>query len=373
MMEDRLNNSLLNIGYQRLNSNAQGIYLFYRVADNSLSIVSLIHAENGNEITSEQYAHILAQIKDNFMKSYPYRIQLLSLVLTRYPDRVKHFCETTGQDSHWIIDLSVNRLMIYETQANDFAGLKDMIEQILAEEQSQYQQQASMGEPHSGYPNAGRTRHSQITDNLPFTVVNTTIIVLNIIVYMITHFTSAFGGQTQMYFKGALSWYYVIDKKEYYRILTSMFMHADWSHIFNNMLVLLFVGGNLERVTGKLRYFLIYFGSGIIAGIASIGYNMWKENAVFSLANSTFSIGASGAIFGTVGAILFLVIANRGRLENFSTVQMILFVALSLYSGIVNSHIDQAAHIGGFLGGLLLAAILYRSMGNRSANNSGYR
>jgi rhomboid protease GluP len=139
-----------------------------------------------------------------------------------------------------------------------------------------------------------------------------------------------------------------------------MFMHSDFSHLFNNMLVLIFVGDNLERAAGKFRYLFLYFGTGILAGITSIGYNMWKENGQFFVGNSVFSIGASGAIFGVVGAMLFIVAINRGRLEDISTRQMVLFVVFSLYGGIVNTQIDQAAHIGGFLAGILLAAIVYR-------------
>jgi rhomboid protease GluP len=139
-----------------------------------------------------------------------------------------------------------------------------------------------------------------------------------------------------------------------------MFMHADWSHLINNMIVLLFVGDNLERAAGKFRYLFIYLSSGILAGITSISYNMWKDYGDFSFEHSVFSIGASGAIFGVVGAMLYIVIVNKGRLEDISTRQIILFIVFSLYGGIANSRIDQAAHVGGFLAGLLLAAILYR-------------
>jgi len=186
------------------------------------------------------------------------------------------------------------------------------------------------------------------------------IIALNILAYLFTHFTPFFGGAEQMLEKGALSWYYVKESHEYYRILTSMFMHADWSHLVNNMIVLLFIGGNLERAAGRLRLIFIYFGSGILAGITSISYNMWKEYANVSFDGTTISIGASGAIFGVVGAILYVVIVNKGRLQEISMQQMILFIILTLYSGVINSQIDQAAHVGGFLAGILLAAILYR-------------
>ncbi|MDD3172734.1 MAG: rhomboid family intramembrane serine protease [Herbinix sp.] len=368
MVEDRLNSSLTNMGYQRLASNAQGIYLYYCVLEKDLIIVSVIHALGGNEITEKQYGHILGQMKENFRNSYPHRIQLLSLVLTRYPDKVKRFCSTVGEDSHWIVDLSTFRLMIYETQSNDFAGFKGILEEILEEEQRQYTGEVSMDNSYGGQQNSDTLRKAKASKTLQFTLINTAIIVFNIIAYIITHYTNAFGGEEQMVTKGALSWYFVTENKEYYRLLTSMFMHADGSHLINNMMVLLFIGGNLERAVGKLKYLFIYFGTGIIAGITSISYNMWKENVILALGDTTFSIGASGAIFGVVGAILYIVMSNRGRFQQISIKQMVLFVVLSLYSGIINTHIDQAAHVGGFLAGLLLAAIVYRRAKNKEVN-----
>jgi rhomboid protease GluP len=375
MMEDRLSISLTNIGYRRIDSNAQGIYLFYRVEENELNIISVIHAINGNEITSEQYAHVLDQIKANFRQSYSHRLHLLSLIFTNNPDNAKHLCAEADQDSHWIVDMSNNRLMIYETQSRDFTGLQNLIESLLdgkpyrdIDSEDLYGNKTDFpGQEHrpngydGGFPGQGQNRRPP--NRVQFTVVNTSIIIINILVFLITTYLPIFGGKEAMLEKGALSWYFVKENGEIYRILTSMFMHSGWDHLINNMIVLLFVGSNLERAAGKLKYLFIYFGSGIIAGICSISYNMWKEYAQVYYADTTISIGASGAIFGVVGAILYVVVINRGKLPQISTSQMILFVVLSLYSGIINAHIDQAAHIGGFFAGLLLAVILYRRPG----------
>lgn len=341
MVEDRLNYSLMNMGYQRLDSNTPGVYLYYRTEGQDLYIVSVVPAINGDEITQIQYQNLLDQVKDYFRKSYPYNIQLLSLVFTRYPYRAKYIFATAVQDSHWIIDLSTNRLMIYESQAYDFGGLKKVIEQLLEED----------------VPQALPDKPSTLS---PFTWMNMLLIIINIIAYIIVHFTNMFGGAQEAFYKGANSWYYVIEDKQYYRLLTSMFMHADPSHLLNNMFVMLFIGASLERAAGKLRYIFIYFGTGILAGLTSIGYNMWKENGAFVWGDSVMAIGASGAIFGLVGALFYIVLINRGRLKEISTRQIVIFVALSLYSGVANAQIDQAAHVGGFLSGVILALLIYR-------------
>jgi rhomboid protease GluP len=360
MVEDRLSNSLSDMGYRRIDSNAQGIYLFYHADENVLSIVSVIHAPSGNELTVEQYEHILEQIKNNFINSYTHKIRLLSLVFTSNPNSAKHLCINPKENSHWIVDNVANRLMIYETGSNEFAEFQDKLEQLLEEEQLQNLAEKTQPYNHDGSKYQGGRKNRQPYSPVRLTPVNTVIFVINVIAFLILHYTGVFGGEAQMLGKGSLSWYYIKEGKEYYRILTSMFMHADWSHLINNMIVLLFIGENLERAVGKIKYLFIYFGAGIIAGITSISYNMWNEYSKSPFEKLTYSVGASGAIFGVVGAILLIVIINKGRLEEISTRQMILFIVLSLYSGIMNARIDQAAHIGGFLAGLLIAVIVYR-------------
>ncbi len=377
MFEDRLQNGFINNGYQKVNSNAPGIYLFHRSIEDRLNIVSVMHVFQGNELSISQYEHILAQIKASFRNSYSGQIKLLSLIITDNPGGVKHLATIEQEDSHWIIDIRANRLIIYETQTGSYTDLQRMIEEVLTEEQSQQNNPQTQSGYYQTSDNQGSSTQSEDTrysryqqgrmqprgafwryQLTPFTMG---IIALNVLVYLVTHFTPLFGGPDTMLTKGALSWYFVVEEKEYYRVLTSIFMHADWSHLANNMIVLLFVGGNLERIMGRFKYLLLYFATGILAGITSIGYNMWKEYAeVVAYYETTLSIGASGAIFGVVGAVLFIVIINKGRLREISMRQMVWFVFLSLYSGIVNSQIDQAAHVGGFIAGFILAVILYR-------------
>ena len=368
MIEQRLETMLTELGYQRMNSNVPGIYLYYHRGDTELSVLSVIHTSSGNVLSKEQYEAILEQLKRNLQNTYPQRLRLLSLVLTADSGRDKQLCTDNRQDSHWLIDLAFNRLMIYETQSNEFSNLRPLLEDILAQEELSGRETGSEGSGYSGSeytPQGARGNYSagaSLRNNLRsmLSPVNTVIIILNALVFLVMNFAPILGGEEGMLSKGALSWYYVTEHKEYYRLLTSMFMHADFSHLGNNMLVLLFVGDKLERATGKLKFLFIYFSAGILAGITSISYNMWKEQAHFT-GSSVYSIGASGAIFGIIGAMLYIVIRNRGRLKNISTRQMIFFAVFSLYGGVANARIDQAAHVGGFLAGILAAVLVYRS------------
>jgi rhomboid protease GluP len=365
MIEERLEQALTNLGYRRMNSNNASIYLFYHMAATELTVISVIHSIAGMEMTKEQYMHILEQIKNNLRREpSPGSIRLLSLLLTPEVERVKHLCIDKQEDQHWIIDLSSNRLIIYETGSKEFTPIRDLIEGILSEEELKRitnQETTYTGIQTDAGCRTGQARTVMLKRGFRlFTFSNTIIILLNVIAFILLHYTPSFGGKGSMLGRGALSWYYVFREREYYRVLTSMFMHSDLEHLFNNMLVLYFVGDNLERATGKWKYLFLYFGTGILAGLTSISYNMWKEGGQYLVENSVFSIGASGAIFGVVGAMLFIVIINRGRMEDISTRQMVLFALFSLYGGIANTQIDQAAHVGGFLAGILLAAIIYR-------------
>jgi len=292
MIEETLSSKLMDMGFRRINSNAEGIYLFYQLTNEEANVISIIHTPNGDEFTQAQYKHILNQIKNSFLRYETLKVHLLSLIFTNNPEMAKQLVYE-DEESHWIIHLATNRLIIYETQAADFLGLRSEIEKLLMEEQFHVnqrnmddylsEQQATQWSPLRAEKEI-RTRW--------LTPVNTGIVAVNVLVFAIMQLTHLLG-VNDITPKGALSWIYVKENGEYYRILTSMFLHSDWEHLINNMLVLLFVGDNLERAAGKLRYLIIYIGSGVIAGITSISYNMVMNNIVYS-------IGASGAIFGIV-------------------------------------------------------------------------
>lgn len=354
MMIDKLTSCFEQKGYQRLDTNAQGIHLYYRMDYDRLFVISLLIAESGDELTPQQYYHILKQVKDNFLSWQANSREFLGLIATHQPDKLKGIYTDLVDDTHWMADLRKGRLLIYENQPMEFDGLREPLELILEEERRQDDHDLLNQVNQSIQPeNVSKTGLRKV-----LSPINTVIVALNVIAFIILHYSGLLGGLENRMEAGGIAWYYV-KQGEYYRFLTSMFMHGDWDHLFNNMLVLIFIGDNLERAAGKFKYLLIYFASGILADITSISYNMWKDNGIMT-EQSSFSIGASGAIFGVVGAVLLIVIVNRGRLEDMDISRMILFVILSLYGGFANAGIDNAAHVGGFLSGILLAALLYR-------------
>lgn len=147
-----------------------------------------------------------------------------------------------------------------------------------------------------------------------------------------------------------------IEDGEWYRLITHMFLHGDILHLGNNMLVLFCLGNALEHYLGKISYVGIFFLSGILAGLGSVVYN--TDNMV--------SVGASGAVFGIIGAMLWLVLRNKGKLKGFTGPRMLLFVFMSVYAGFTDKGIDNAAHIAGLIAGVLLAMVVYRRQENET-------
>lgn len=184
------------------------------------------------------------------------------------------------------------------------------------------------------------------------------IIVVNIIYFI---FLETHGGSTStmVMLKYGASFPVNIQGGEYYRLVTSMFMHFGIEHIANNMLILAILGCKLEDIAGHIRFFIIYMLSGVLANIAS---DWFQTNS----GDYAVSAGASGAIFGVVGALLYALIINRGRIKDLSLYQIAASLVLMLYAGFKSTGVDNVAHVAGALSGFLLCLLLYRPQIDKS-------
>ena len=187
----------------------------------------------------------------------------------------------------------------------------------------------------------------------PQAVCTTGLIVINVLVF----FLLSLRGDTESgYFMlqyGAMYELLVTEGHEYYRLITSLFLHFGIQHLLNNMVMLGALGYQLENEIGRIKFLLIYFISGIGGNLCSLYWNV-------SHGEQVISAGASGAIFGLMGALLYIVAVNRGRLGRLSGRGMLIMVALSLYFGLTSSGVDNSAHIGGLICGILITVLLYR-------------
>ncbi len=138
----------------------------------------------------------------------------------------------------------------------------------------------------------------------------------------------------------------LINQGQYWRFVTPIFLHANLLHVGLNMLNLVVLGVFLERLVGHTRFLLIYFVTGTISIIASY-YFMPQE----------VSVGASGAIYGLVGAYSVFVFIHRRAFRNggISALLWLVFViVVNLSIGLFVPNVDNYAHVGGLLSGCLL-------------------
>ena len=133
---------------------------------------------------------------------------------------------------------------------------------------------------------------------------------------------------------------------QYWRFITPIFLHATLIHVGLNMLNLVILGVFVERMVGHLRFLLIYFVTGIVSIIAS-----------FLLMPGEVSVGASGAIFGLVGAYSLFILLHRRALPRSgipAILWLVIVIGANLSIGLFIPNIDNYAHLGGLLSGCLL-------------------
>ena len=198
----------------------------------------------------------------------------------------------------------------------------------------------------------GKTEKRQILEELKKEPVTVFLILINMLVFVITELTGGTEDTMHMLQCGA-AYTPAIIQGEYYRIFTSMFLHFGMQHLANNMLVLFVLGGRLERTTGKMKYLLIYL-------LGGMGGNLLCLFLELDSADFAVSAGASGAIFGIIGALLYVAIRNRGRIGEISGKGLVFMVVLTFYYGFTSGGVDNMAHIGGLAAGFLMGVLLYR-------------
>jgi rhomboid protease GluP len=138
-----------------------------------------------------------------------------------------------------------------------------------------------------------------------------------------------------------------IAEGQYYRLITCMFLHGGIVHIGLNMYALYAIGPLVERVYGKVKYLLIYFIGGISASLLSY------------LMSPGISIGASGAIFGLMGACLVLSVKMKKRIGKSFFNNILTVIVINLVIGLSLPDIDNFGHVGGLLGGIVTAVAVF--------------
>ena len=173
------------------------------------------------------------------------------------------------------------------------------------------------------------------------------LVALNIILYLFTAFASKsldIGIEVLIRYGAKVN--ELIMAGEVYRLLTSAFLHGDLTHILFNMYALFALGKLVEEAMGTARFLIVYFISALGGGLMSFFFT------------PNVSVGASGAIFGLLGAVLVLALLGKSGVNRRMFPRILLLLGINLFSGFSSSTIDNFGHIGGLLAGILVSFTL---------------
>jgi rhomboid protease GluP len=181
--------------------------------------------------------------------------------------------------------------------------------------------------------------------------VTKALLVIIAIVFAFEFVTHAYDSDQKLLTMGAISHELVL-RGEVWRLIAYMFLHGGWLHWLSNSWALYQLGTLYEVLFGSKRFTLIYFATGIVAGIAS------------AVLHQGPAVGASGAIFGIIGAFIFSIRRSplyRHQPWTRSLIgQLVFWIVVNLVIGFEVPHIDNVAHIAGLVSGLLLGFIPHR-------------
>ncbi len=176
-----------------------------------------------------------------------------------------------------------------------------------------------------------------------FPMITYWLIAVNVILYVIP----ILFGQYNDLINNYSVWGPAIREGQYYRLLTGIFLHGGILHLLFNCYALYVIGAQVENFLGRIKFLIIYLVAGISGALFSVIFG-----------GNFASIGASGAIFGLMGALVYFGYHYRVYLGTVIKSQIIPLIVLNLLLGFCVSGIDNFAHIGGLIGGTLMSIAL---------------
>ena len=247
-----------------------------------------------------------------------------------FSNHIEQDKEFLNQPYHfWFIDTLGKRIMIFDEQPNNYFGLRADLETLL-------------------FTPAKKETMNFL--HVPFITI--LLVFINVIVFLFTSLHSGMQRSDYILVHGGAYWEYIYENHEYYRLFTCNFLHFDSEHLMNNMISLVFIGAAAEKALGHIRYLCIYLLSGLGSSVLSSLYYMHNSPDIV-----TVSAGASGAIFGILGALIIILLMYRNKRREVQPIHIILIAILSIANGALSSSTDNIGHIGGLLSGMVLTFI----------------
>lgn len=314
--------------FRYIGCNQPDIGIFFKPEEpDNLDVCVLANFTDGHIYSSWQLTNIYKEIERKFIFNGYRNINCHFIIFTDNINRDRLLMESNL--SLWFADTLLGRVMIYENQPEDFHSIKNELEKIIL-------------------PSKANAK-----GNIKFVPTMTiALIIINVIVFIIMEALGDTNSSSFMEKHGAMSWRLLFEEHEVFRLITCVFLHFGIEHLFNNMITLAVIGNEVEHILGHTKFIIIYTLSGIGASFISALYNMNVNHELYVI-----SAGASGAIFGILGSLLVTSLLYRNIRLHINPANIVIIAVLSVLNGYMNYGIDNIAHIGGLLFGIIITFI----------------
>ncbi len=347
MRVDGIDYVLMKNEYYIMQSNVPMIKFFIKKMDygERVNVIGCISTSVKNSLTIEQLENISFQVERKLLLTGSKQVDIIYFIYSDNIERDKIF--NSGNIKFWLIDMIAGQLIIYENQPYEFDGLHQQIQDSLNKisTHSQYSNRDAVRYHRKPY---GESRYQNSVKNMPFVTIF--IILCNMVVFFILESMGSTENALFMLRHGAAYSKLIFEEHEYYRLFTSMFLHFGIAHLVNNMISLWFIGGEVERMYGHIEYIILYIITGLTGSMLS-AVSGYMSNRV------SISAGASGAVYGILGALLLLVL-KYGRDGNSKLYKVVIVLFFLAMAGRTTENVDNMAHLGGFIAGVICGFLL---------------
>lgn len=341
IMQNKLEKILQEDGYRFFFEQEENTKVYYKYYQEGFHVVLLPDFTEKCGISVEGQYRLEENIKGKFFhpqgnltdfpEGFPvYHVEVLTLILGENAEQLRTLCVQCRNT--WGYDTTTEKLLIYENQPGEFWGLRKKIENL---------------------------QTTDVGSSRKFPYITLLLAAINVGVFLVMEIMGDTEDGLFIAEHGGMHPNFILYSGQWWRILTAGFIHFGMEHLLNNMLTFYFLGSKLEEELGHWRMLAVYLISEIGGGLMS--YHMMLRTQEYAI-----SAGASGAVFGVIGGVLWIVIRNKGKLEGLTAKNLVLMILLSLYLGFAESGVDNWAHIGGMVTGFVVTAILYHKRWQKS-------
>ena len=332
-------------GYTPATTNNDDFMIFLKQETGHVTVLLASYVRAGTPYDEGRFTILRNSAANTLREKNSSEMHLFSVVFADEPQVA--LAATANDRFSWVVDVKNRALLISPGKAEDFYGLKGQLTAFLQDPDKARLLLEDMQKSLEQVAQATQKKEMARTKTMvPWVTI--VIIALNLLMGLLS---IVFGES----FVNALDLdpVAVFEHHQWYRIFTYMYLHADVSHYLNNM-VMLYVQGNLLEVPmGRWRYALIYHILGMLAGLGSLAFKVYSGSLIPS-------IGASGAIMGLTGVLIFVSLRNLQNIRRGLVSRIIILmlgVFYSVYQGFYTPGVDNAAHIAGIFAGIITGFI----------------